>query len=85
VGDGIVGVEQQRKVRDELRAAVGAARRTVELSEIRYREGLTGNLEVLDAQRELARARLDLLRAERLVLSEVVKLNRALGGGWQTP
>lgn len=83
VADGMTGVETRRRVRARLRDAVAASQRTVELSEVRYREGLTSNLEVLDAQRALALSRLDLVRAERACLSEIVALCRALGGGWQ--
>ena len=84
VADGMTDVESTRRIRERLRAAGTAARRTLELSQIRYKEGLTSNLEVLDAERALASVRLDLLRAERDCLSAVVRLSRALGGGWQT-
>jgi multidrug efflux system outer membrane protein len=52
------------------------------MARIRYINGLSSQLEVLDAERNLLAAelnRLDALRAQRTAVSDVV---RALGGGW---
>ncbi len=72
-------------------AAVGAhqtelvthLRRAHELADERFREGLTGQIDVLDAQRALFAAELDLARTQRNRLTAVVRLYAALGGGWQ--
>jgi len=82
VSDGLSGLETTRVARDFLRDAVVAAQRSVEISGVRYREGVTSYLEVLDSQRALAIARLEHVAAERNLLREVVRVNRALGGGW---
>ena len=53
------------------------------LARIRYENGLTSQLELLDAERNLLAAELnraDALRAQRSAVANVVK---ALGGGWQ--
>ncbi|MCG3133620.1 MAG: Outer membrane protein OprM [Planctomycetes bacterium] len=83
VADGISSLDTTRAERAALRRAVDASRRSVELADVRYREGLTGYLEVLDAQRALAQSKLGVLAADRAVLSSVVRLCRALGGGWE--
>ena len=82
VGDALVSLDANRRTREAVRATITAESRSVELAEVRYREGITSYLEVLDAQRALALSKLDLLRAERSVLASVVSLHRALGGGW---
>jgi multidrug efflux system outer membrane protein len=61
---------------------VAALRDTHRLARIRFDNGLSSQLEVLDAERNLLQAelnRLDALRAQRAAVADVV---RALGGGW---
>lgn len=61
---------------------VAALRETLRLARIRYEHGLSSQLEVLDAERNLLQAelnRIDALRAQRAAVADVV---RALGGGW---
>lgn len=65
---------------EEARAA--ALTSTLRLARIRYENGLTSQLEVLDAERNLLSAELnraEALRAQRAAVAGVVK---ALGGGW---
>jgi multidrug efflux system outer membrane protein len=61
---------------------VAAQRKVLELSDLRYRGGVAAYLEVLDAQRSLFAAELDEARtvADRLVA--LVRVYKALGGGW---
>jgi len=59
--------------------ALGRARR---LAALRYEAGDASYLEVLDAERNLFRADLDLVAARRAELGAAVGLFRALGGGW---
>lgn len=62
---------------------VGAQREVLRLSENRYRGGVSAYLEVLDAQRELFDAELGYASALRDRAVAVVRLYRALGGGWE--
>jgi multidrug efflux system outer membrane protein len=64
---------------------VTAQRSVLALSESRYRGGVSPYLEVLDAQRALFNAELDLAIARRNQLLGLVQLYRALGGGWGGP
>jgi outer membrane protein, multidrug efflux system len=52
------------------------------LAQLRYDAGSSSYLEVLDAQRSLFRAQLDLAAARRTELAAAVALFEALGGGW---
>jgi multidrug efflux system outer membrane protein len=61
-----------------------AARETTRLANVRYRGGVSPYLEVLDSERQLFDAELGLVRLQRDELLAVVRLYKALGGGWQT-
>ncbi|HEY3121168.1 MAG TPA: efflux transporter outer membrane subunit [Vicinamibacteria bacterium] len=63
-------------------AELGSARR---LALLRYQGGDASYLEVLDAERSLFRAELDLTAARRDELTASVNLFSALGGGWEKP
>jgi outer membrane protein, multidrug efflux system len=82
VSDAAVGVGTRLSARDRQQEAVTAATKAVDLANVSYEKGLTGYVNVLDGQRALLVARLSLLPAQREVLSEVVRLGKALGGGW---
>ena len=60
-----------------------AARDTTRLANFRYTNGVTTYLEVLDSERQLFDAELGLIRLQRDELLAVVRLYKALGGGWQ--
>ena len=60
-----------------------AARDAARLANIRYTGGVTTYLEVLDSDRQLFDAELGLVRNQRDELLAVVRLYKALGGGWQ--
>ena len=74
-----------RKAREILLARfsqVGALRRALELAQLRYDNGYSDYLEVLDTQRSLFAAELSLADDYKNQLSAVNQLCRALGGGW---
>ena len=60
---------------------VTAQRRIAELARTRYREGVVGYLEVLDAERNLFAAEQALLQVRRAEIANLVALYVALGGG----
>jgi multidrug efflux system outer membrane protein len=59
-----------------------AAHETARLAEERFAAGVTSFLEVLDSQRELYSAQLELSLAEQYRNQAAVDLYRSLGGGW---
>jgi multidrug efflux system outer membrane protein len=64
-------------------ARITALREAVRLADLRYRGGLTSQLEVLDAQRALLAAELDRIEALRAQRGAIADLMKALGGGWE--
>jgi multidrug efflux system outer membrane protein len=65
--------------------AVNALRRQQRLATLRYDNGYSSYLEVLDAERTLFSAELALADAQRAHLASAVDLYRVLGGGWTRP
>ncbi|WP_019643969.1 efflux transporter outer membrane subunit [Novispirillum itersonii] len=81
VADGLAGsatYDHQIEAQDR---AVAAAEQRVALSTLRYRAGLEGRLEVLDAQRQLYAARQIRLDLKRDEIGNAISLYKALGGG----
>ena len=80
--DALVAQARAREVFDAENSRARALADSLRLARIRYENGLTSQLEVLDAERNLLSAELnrrDALRAQRAAVADVVK---ALGGGW---
>ncbi|HKC39472.1 MAG TPA: efflux transporter outer membrane subunit, partial [Gemmatimonadales bacterium] len=82
--DALVFHRKVREIRTERERRVGATRRALSLVTLRYERGLSTQLEVLDAQRQLFSAELELASTTRDQLAAVVQLYKALGGGWQS-
>ena len=51
------------------------------LSELRYQEGVSTFLEVLDSQRTLYAAQIELSRSEALTATYLIACYKSLGGG----
>ena len=83
VSDALVEYAKRREARVQQEAFTIAARDAARLSNIRYTGGVTTYLEVLDSDRQLFDAELGLVRNQRDELLAVVRLYKALGGGWQ--
>ena len=82
VENALVAFKQEQVRRDLLQTAAEAAQQSVDLVETQYIEGLIGFQSYLDAQRVLF-SQQDLLAVSMgLVFTNVINLNRALGGGW---
>jgi multidrug efflux system outer membrane protein len=83
VSDSLVEHQKRREFRVQQEALVVAARDAARLATIRYQGGVSSYLEVLDSERQLFDAELLEVRTYRDELLAVVRLYRALGGGWQ--
>jgi len=66
-----------------LAAAVAANREAVALANERYTKGLADFLNVLETQRALYVSEDQLVQSERTVVSNLIALYKALGGGWE--
>ena len=82
VADALVTIQKVREQIAESEARKAAAAEYLRLTDLRYRGGVSSYLEVLDAQRQLFSAELDLADLKRVQLVSAVQLYRALGGGW---
>jgi len=85
VADALAG----RATLDEQARAQAAATASEEarfkLADLRYRNGASSYLDVLDAQRSLFTAQLALVQVQTALAQNRVALYRALGGGWTEP
>jgi NodT family efflux transporter outer membrane factor (OMF) lipoprotein len=63
-------------------AVVEASAVTYRLTDLRYRNGVSSSLDLLDAQRSLFAAQQALVQTRLQALQNQVLLYRALGGGW---
>lgn len=82
VESALVEYVRQRERIKELDRVVQATNRSVEISLARYEQNLITFDRVLDAQRGLATAQGNLATARGDVLFALVKIYKALGGGW---
>ncbi|WP_382156932.1 efflux transporter outer membrane subunit [Hydrogenophaga sp. ANAO-22] len=85
VDDGLGNAARSERQEALQREVVAQARRSLQLAELRYREGSGDLLSVLDAQRTLFAA-LDALATQSLSrLTAALDLYKALGGDWAGP
>src|SRR2546426_12705687 len=70
-------------IRTQQEARVQAAQRALDIANLRYISGLGTYLDVLDAQRQLFSAQVDLAGTTRDQLTAVVQIYKAPGGGWE--
>lgn len=83
VADALVVIRRSREIRQELEKLAAAREEALKMAFTRFDGGLASYIEVLDSQRELFPAELQLADARRDELIAVIQLYRALGGGWQ--
>jgi multidrug efflux system outer membrane protein len=83
VESGLVAVDRGRaRVADLERLSV-SAREAMAIAQGDYRTGLLDQLTVLDAQRQASRADMLLVQGQVALTVDVVRLYKALGGGWE--
>jgi multidrug efflux system outer membrane protein len=80
--DALVAYRKLGEQRGAQTLRVNAERKVVEMAELRYKGGVTAYLEVLDAQRSLFEAEIDETQTIGAHLVSLVRLYKALGGGW---
>lgn len=84
VEDSLADVRNSRDLVQTLERRVATLRRGVELARERYENGYSDYLEVLDTERSLFSAELQLASAQGDYHRAIVNLYRALGGDWVT-
>ena len=82
VSDGVTRFQKSkviRKLNEELEIS---ARNYLKLAKLQYINGVVAYIDVLDAQRKLFEAEIDLNTSVRNEYLSLVSLYKALGGGW---
>jgi outer membrane protein, multidrug efflux system len=83
IDNAVTGFNQQRVRVNHLIDQSTQSKRAADLARVRYEEGATSFLELLDAERTQLSAEDDLAQAEASINTRAVALYKALGGGWQ--
>ncbi len=80
----LINLDSRKKQQDQLQSQVDKLR-VIKASVIEnLKEGLVSQLDVLEADRSLVSTELSLLSIHQQILTDTVKLYKALGGGWPT-
>jgi NodT family efflux transporter outer membrane factor (OMF) lipoprotein len=82
VADALTALDQDARTLKATAAAADAAKRTLDLSKLQYKDGYAGYLAVLSAEQGYQQARLSLVQAEASRFADTAALFQALGGGW---
>ena len=83
VSDALVGYQKNKEYTISVNLLAQTLRDQSMLANARYVGGVTSYLEVLDTERQRLSAEQQLTQAQRDVLTSLVQLYKALGGGWQ--
>jgi outer membrane protein, multidrug efflux system len=83
VSDALVGYQKNKEYTISVTLLAETLRDQTMLANARYVGGVTSYLEVLDTERQRLSAEQQLTQAQRDVLTSLVQLYKALGGGWQ--
>jgi len=79
----LVAYGHEKDRQEKLVAAVEASRQATMLANELYTRGLSDFLSVLDAQRQQLASEDDLAQSDTAVVTNLVALYKALGGGWE--
>jgi multidrug efflux system outer membrane protein len=82
VENALVAYAEEQQRRQSLSEATHSAQKAVELAKHKYEAGLTDFGNVLDAERSLLSFQDQLAQSDGTVTSNLVRLYKALGGGW---
>jgi NodT family efflux transporter outer membrane factor (OMF) lipoprotein len=78
----LVSYSNEQERRDRLQRVIEADRTARELAQVQYRAGLADFLTVLDAERTLSANEDQLAQSQTAVVTGLISLYKALGGGW---
>jgi len=82
VDDSLVDQSRTKDQVEALGRQVGALKEYARLAQVRFDEGYTSYLEVLDANRSLFNAELSYAQTKATLFRSFVNLYKAMGGGW---
>jgi multidrug efflux system outer membrane protein len=78
----LIASQKAKERRDHQAQRVASVDHYYRLAQLRYDEGYTDFITVLDSLRQLYEAQIDLLLAQRETFVASIQLYRAMGGGW---
>jgi NodT family efflux transporter outer membrane factor (OMF) lipoprotein len=82
VADALSSYYAERARQQDLGESLKQSQSALDLAQERYRRGLTSFLDVLSAQSTLQAAQSSLSKSDAALLTDLVSLYKALGGGW---
>jgi NodT family efflux transporter outer membrane factor (OMF) lipoprotein len=82
VADTLSALDHDAETLKSTASAADAAKRSLDLSRLQYRDGYAAFLSVLNAEQAYQQSRLSLIQAEADRFTDTVALFQALGGGW---
>ena len=83
VHDALATSESNQQIESLAQQRVTALKEALRLSDLRYQNGYSSYLEVLNAQRDLMSEESTIIDAKRAHLSAIVNVYKAVGGGWK--
>ena len=83
VEDNLAAFLRGQEQLDYLTQSVAASQKSLDLAVIQYREGITDFTTVLTAQQALLRTQESLAAAQGAIVTGLIGVYRALGGGWE--
>jgi NodT family efflux transporter outer membrane factor (OMF) lipoprotein len=83
VSDALIGYQKSREYSSNVEALAETLRDQSRFANARYIGGVSSYLEVLDTERQRLTAEQQLAQAQRDVLTSLVQVYKALGGGWE--
>ena len=82
VENALVSYRRERERMEKLKLSVVEAEKSVELVKFRYTSGLADFQDVLDMQRSLYEQQDQYVESEGIMIQNLIRLYKALGGGW---
>ncbi len=82
VDNNLIAVSKLREQLKDQAAQINALQRYLDLATLRYKNGYTDYLTVVDAERNLFTAQLEYVQSQGDLFVALVNLYKALGGGW---
>lgn len=79
----LVSYNRERARRDLLTSAATASERAHQLAHLRFEDGITDFLTVLDVERRLLQDQEQLAQSQTATATSLIALYKALGGGWE--
>jgi NodT family efflux transporter outer membrane factor (OMF) lipoprotein len=83
VEDGLIGYIKSKEAASSAQNAAKSAQRSVDIAFAQYREGAVAFQPVLEAERALLQQENTLIQTQSSIMTSLISLYKALGGGWE--